>query len=122
MHVCGVFFKRGSSICPSYMHTSVAGNGDILSFEDYNRHRRETGVAGIMIARWNSSGGFGSGQETLGQHNPLLDALFIPALLSVSTSHLFFFTLKSLFFCVHKKLGSGDWEQGYYTAKIKWFV
>ncbi|XP_019621690.1 PREDICTED: tRNA-dihydrouridine(47) synthase [NAD(P)(+)]-like isoform X1 [Branchiostoma belcheri] len=27
------------------------GNGDILSFEDANRHRQSTGVAGLMIAR-----------------------------------------------------------------------
>lgn len=29
----------------------LAGNGDILSFEDYYTHRKETEVAGIMIAR-----------------------------------------------------------------------
>lgn len=31
--------------------SSLAGNGDILSFEDYYSHRRETAVAGSMIAR-----------------------------------------------------------------------
>lgn len=28
-----------------------AGNGDVMSFEDYNRHKEETGVDGIMIGR-----------------------------------------------------------------------
>ena len=27
------------------------GNGDVLSYEEYNQHREQTGVAGIMIAR-----------------------------------------------------------------------
>ncbi|XP_013393205.1 tRNA-dihydrouridine(47) synthase [NAD(P)(+)]-like [Lingula anatina] len=27
------------------------GNGDVLSFEDYNQHREQTGVSGIMVAR-----------------------------------------------------------------------
>ncbi|KAI9301859.1 hypothetical protein BJ944DRAFT_251977 [Cunninghamella echinulata] len=27
------------------------GNGDVISFEDYNRHKEETGVDGIMIGR-----------------------------------------------------------------------
>ena len=44
-----------------YMHTfSLAhlndvshfvGNGDIMSFEDANLHREQTGVSGLMVAR-----------------------------------------------------------------------
>lgn len=30
----------------------LTGNGDVLSFEEYDKHREETGVAGIMIARY----------------------------------------------------------------------
>ncbi|KAI7857354.1 hypothetical protein BDC45DRAFT_500993 [Circinella umbellata] len=29
----------------------IYGNGDVLSFEEYNKHREETGVDGIMIGR-----------------------------------------------------------------------
>ncbi|KAJ8657393.1 hypothetical protein O0I10_006949 [Lichtheimia ornata] len=29
----------------------IYGNGDVLSFEDYNKHKEETGVDGIMIGR-----------------------------------------------------------------------
>ena len=35
-----------------YIHTCITGNGDVLSFEEYDKHREETGVAGIMIARY----------------------------------------------------------------------
>lgn len=30
----------------------AVGNGDILSYEDYNKRRNETGVSGAMIARY----------------------------------------------------------------------
>jgi tRNA-dihydrouridine synthase 3 len=27
------------------------GNGDVLSYEDYNRHKQEAGIDGVMIGR-----------------------------------------------------------------------
>ena len=38
-------------VCVSLSLSPITGNGDILSFEDYYTHRKETDVAGVMIAR-----------------------------------------------------------------------
>lgn len=36
----------------SALYVYSLGNGDILSYEDVELHRQETGVSGVMIARY----------------------------------------------------------------------
>ena len=43
---CTVVFKVEGTVC-----ICVAGNGDVLSYEDYNQHVAGGSIAGTMIAR-----------------------------------------------------------------------
>ena len=36
--------------CMCFLHFST-GNGDIMSYEDFEKHREITGLSGVMIAR-----------------------------------------------------------------------
>ena len=48
VHVVYFYFVQVHAIC-LYTYMYITGNGDVLSFD---KHRKETGVAGIMIARY----------------------------------------------------------------------